>query len=380
MAERLKALVLAPSFLPDMGGLEMLSFRLVQHAQRMSPFVVAPDTPGSEAFDAEHRLEIRRTPNEPPGGRRAMTRLAVAATREAYRRRPDVVAQHAPALELLRPMAGEDARRALRPVRARARARPATAARPVPAPARSGDDRRQLLHGRARARVWRSARSVCTSIPPGVDLQRAIVAPPRDGPPTIVTVARLDDEYKGHDVVLAGHGASPRSGPRRPLDRRRRRLAARQARKEAQALGLTEAVDFRGAVSDAERDHALDSADVFVMASRVPPDGAGGEGFGMVYLEASARGVPVIAGRAGGAVDAVDDGVTGYLIDPESPDEVADAVLPVLTDDDRARALGQAGHRVVEAVSRGLRSSNASRKSSDRVCPWPESPGRIRES
>ena len=96
-------------------------------------------------------------------------------------------------------------------------------------------------------------------------------------------------------------------------------------------------------MTEAERDQALDSADVFVMASRVPPDGAGGEGFGMVYLEASARGVPVIAGRAGGAVDAVDDGVTGYLIDPESPEEVADAVLRVLTDDDRARALGQAG-------------------------------------
>ena len=341
MPERLKALVLAPSFLPDMGGLEMLSFRLVQHAQRVSPFVVAPDTPGSEAFDADNRLEIRRTPNEPPGGRRAMTRLALAATREAYRRRPDVILS-------MHLRSGYCA--------------PWLAKTP-------GVPFVQYIHARelvqrprlARFLLQRAAATIAVSsytaalalacgapaerlhtIPPGVDL-RGAVAPQRDGPPTLVTVARLDDEYKGHDVVLKAM--------------RRVRAVLPDARwivvgegslrakleQEARALGLTEAVEFRGAVSEADRDHALDSADVFVMASRVPPGGAGGEGFGMVYLEASARGLPVIAGRAGGAVDAVDDGVTGYLVDPESPDEVADAVLNVLTDRTRARTLGQAG-------------------------------------
>jgi hypothetical protein len=61
--------VLAPSFPPDRGGLETLSFRLVHDANRISSFVVAPDTPGSATFDAENQLEIRRTLNAPTGSR-----------------------------------------------------------------------------------------------------------------------------------------------------------------------------------------------------------------------------------------------------------------------------------------------------------------------
>jgi phosphatidylinositol alpha-1,6-mannosyltransferase len=341
MAERLEALVLAPSFLPDIGGLEMLSFRLVQHAQRMSPFVVAPDTPGSEAFDAEHRLEIRRTPNEPPGGRRAMTRLAVAATREAYRRRPDVVlSMHLRSSYCAPWLARTPGVPFVQYVHARELVQRPRLARFLLQRAAATIAVSSYTAGLALACGAPAER--LHTIPPGVDL-RGAVAPPRDGPPTLVTVARLDDEYKGHDVVLKAM--------------RRIREVIPDARwivvgegplrakleQETRALGLSEAVECRGAVSEAERDNVLDSADVFVMASRVPLGGAGGEGFGMVYLEASARGVPVIAGRAGGAVDAVDDGVTGYLIDPESPDEVARAVLRVLTDEDRARALGQAG-------------------------------------
>jgi phosphatidylinositol alpha-1,6-mannosyltransferase len=180
------------------------------------------------------------------------------------------------------------------------------------------------------------------TIPPGVDLQH--VSPrPRESPPTLVTVARLDDEYKGHDVVLQAMRRIRAVVPdARWIVVGEGALRAKLER-EARAHGLTEAVEFRGAVPDAERDLVLDSADVFVMASRVPPGGAGGEGFGMVYLEASARGLPIVAGRAGGAVDAVDDGLTGLLIDPESPHEVADAVLRLLTDRDQARAIGQAG-------------------------------------
>jgi len=341
MAEKPNALVLAPSFLPDMGGLEMLSFRLVQHAQRVSPFVVAPDTPGSTAFDAEHRLDIRRTPNEPPGGRRAMTRLAITATREAHRRRPDVViSMHLRSSYCAPLLARTPGVPFVQYVHARELVQRPRLAR--------------FLFQRAAATIAVSSYTAglalacgapaerLHTIPPGVDLQREI-APPRDGPPTIVTVARLDDEYKGHDVVLQAMRLVRDVVPdARWIVVGDGSLRAKLER-EARTLGVAEAVEFRGSVTEAQRDEALDSADVFVMASRVPRDGAGGEGFGMVYLEASARGVPVIAGRAGGAVDAVDDGVTGYLVDPESPDEVADAVLRVLTDRDRALALGQAG-------------------------------------
>jgi phosphatidylinositol alpha-1,6-mannosyltransferase len=79
------------------------------------------------------------------------------------------------------------------------------------------------------------------------------------------------------------------------------------------------------------------------MPSRLPAGGLGGEGFGIVYMEASAHGVPVVAGAVGGALDAVVDGVTGVLIDPTDHLAVANALTELLTDADRARRLGEAG-------------------------------------
>jgi phosphatidylinositol alpha-1,6-mannosyltransferase len=341
VAEKLKALVMAPSFLPDRGGLETLAFRLVQHATRISPFVVAPETPGWETFDAENRLDIRRTPNTPAGGRRAMAQLALAATREAYRHRPDVVLS----MHLRSSYCA--------PLLARAFGVPFV----------------QYVHARelvqqprlARFMLERAGATIAVSsytarmalergapakrlhtIPPGVDLQD-IVSRPLEGPPTLVTVARLDDEYKGHDVVLQAMRRVRAVVPDARWIVVGDGLLRSELEDKARLHGVADAVDFRGALTDAERDVALDSADVFVMASRIPPGGAGGEGFGMVFLEASARGLPVVAGRAGGAVDAVDDGVTGMLVDPESPDEIAAAVLRFLTNRAQARAFGQAG-------------------------------------
>ncbi len=95
-------------------------------------------------------------------------------------------------------------------------------------------------------------------------------------------------------------------------------------------------------MSDAERDAALARAHVFAMPSRLPP-GGGGEGFGIVYLEAAAHGLPVVAGDVGGARDAIVHGETGLLVDPESPAALADALSDLLLDPPRARALGEAG-------------------------------------
>jgi phosphatidylinositol alpha-1,6-mannosyltransferase len=83
------------------------------------------------------------------------------------------------------------------------------------------------------------------------------------------------------------------------------------------------------------------------MPSRLDEHG-GGEGFGIVYLEAGARGLPVVAGNVGGATDAVVHGETGLLIDPTDPDAVAGAIVALLTDKDRARSMGEAGRRWAE--------------------------------
>ena len=71
------------------------------------------------------------------------------------------------------------------------------------------------------------------------------------------------------------------------------------------------------------------------------------EGLGIVFLEASATGVPVIAGRSGGAPETVQHNKTGLVVDGRSVDEVADAVAELLTDRDRAAAMGAAGREWV---------------------------------
>jgi phosphatidylinositol alpha-1,6-mannosyltransferase len=163
---------------------------------------------------------------------------------------------------------------------------------------------------------------------------------PTDSPPTILTISRLHDEYKGHDVlmealpairaavpgvrwVIVGEGAL------------RTRLEMHAAR-----LGLSEIVEFVGAVDDASRDLWLDKASVFVMPTRQPGPGKAGEGFGIVFLEAAARGVPSVGGRVPGVVEAIEDGVSGILVNPEDPRAVAAATIRLLTDQDLATKMG----------------------------------------
>jgi phosphatidylinositol alpha-1,6-mannosyltransferase len=71
------------------------------------------------------------------------------------------------------------------------------------------------------------------------------------------------------------------------------------------------------------------------------------EGLGIVYLEASATGVPVVAGRSGGAPESVLQGRTGFVVDGRSTDQIAEAVSRILKDPDLAARMGEAGRRWV---------------------------------
>ncbi|HEX2939514.1 MAG TPA: glycosyltransferase [Rhodopila sp.] len=100
-------------------------------------------------------------------------------------------------------------------------------------------------------------------------------------------------------------------------------------------------VVFAGAVpSDELADH-YSLGDVFIMANREMPDGET-EGFGLVFLEANACGLPVIAGQAGGSVDAVSDQVNGLLVDGTDVAAIAEAIVRVF-EDENLRAKLQAG-------------------------------------
>jgi phosphatidylinositol alpha-1,6-mannosyltransferase len=179
---------------------------------------------------------------------------------------------------------------------------------------------------------------------PGVDLPPEALAPrERSGPPTLLTISRLEDRYKGHDVVLR---ALPLVRVEVP-DVQWRVIGSGPLHfaleERARAMDLGECVQFLGSVSDAERDRELANADAFCMVSRMPAGGFAGEGFGIVYLEANAHGLPVVAGATGGALDAVVPGETGLLVDPEDHVAVADALVRILTDRSVAARLGSGG-------------------------------------
>ena len=177
--------------------------------------------------------------------------------------------------------------------------------------------------------------------------------PSLSGPAVLLTVGRLSSQarYKGQDVVIR---ALPQivqqvdhaveywivgSGDDVP---RLQRLAAE--------YGVVEHVKFLGRLSDEQLLKAYQSCDVFIMPSRMEqrPDGSwAGEGFGIAYLEAAACGKPVIASNQGGAAEAVRHGMTGFAVDPESVQAVADVTIALLTDPDLAWRMGQAGRQFV---------------------------------
>jgi phosphatidylinositol alpha-1,6-mannosyltransferase len=87
------------------------------------------------------------------------------------------------------------------------------------------------------------------------------------------------------------------------------------------------------------------SADVFAVPTHERLGGLETEGFGMVYLEAAASGLPVVAGNSGGVADAVIDGETGFIVDGRDPAQVADAIQRLLDDPEKAVQMGVAGRR-----------------------------------
>ena len=179
----------------------------------------------------------------------------------------------------------------------------------------------------SRMKAWGIRSELMMVLPDSVDgeVYRPIRAVPAGPGPEILTVARLDasERYKGIERVLE---TLPRLRQRYPNlryvvvgrgDDQKRLHAA------AHALGVADAVDFRGFVPDELLPRTYSSADLFVMPST-------GEGFGFVFIEAMACGTPVIGGNRDGSVDALLDGRIGRLIDPDDVTALVDAIAEEL--------------------------------------------------
>jgi phosphatidylinositol alpha-1,6-mannosyltransferase len=108
-------------------------------------------------------------------------------------------------------------------------------------------------------------------------------------------------------------------------------------------LNLSDAVTFIGRIQYKELPRYICAGDIFVMPSRSRLAGLEVEGLGIVYLEASSCALPVIAGRSGGAPDAVDEGVTGFSVEGTSPSEVSAAIIKLFDDPIKAKAMGESG-------------------------------------
>ncbi|MBO0866973.1 MAG: glycosyltransferase family 4 protein, partial [Micromonosporaceae bacterium] len=165
--------------------------------------------------------------------------------------------------------------------------------------------------------------------------------------PVVVCVSRLVPR-KGQDTLIRALAAVLRRVPDAallvvgggPYRDRLHRLA--------QQVGVAESVRFTGPVPWNELPAHYAAGDVYAMPCRTRVGGLDVEGFGIVYLEASASGLPVVAGDSGGAPDAVRDGQTGYIVDGRDPAAVAGRVAALLADRDLARRLGAAGRAWVE--------------------------------
>lgn len=109
-------------------------------------------------------------------------------------------------------------------------------------------------------------------------------------------------------------------------------------------LGLNGHCTFFGEIQQDSLVRLYRCSDLFALPCRTLPDGDT-EGFGLVFLEANACGLPVVAGAAGGTIEAVFDDVTGLLVDGTQPQEIARAVIRILTDAGLARRLAEAGRQ-----------------------------------
>lgn len=167
-------------------------------------------------------------------------------------------------------------------------------------------------------------------------------------PPRLLTVARLD-KHKGHETVLraiAGLISRGIAVSYSIVGDGDERAALQRLVTE---LGIRDSVHFLGMVTDAALPDIYAQSDVFIMLSREIPGRLDLiEGFGISFLEASAAGLPVIAGRSGGVPDAVQDGVTGVLVDPNDVAQVEHVLTEMLDHMPEAIEMGRQGREWVE--------------------------------
>lgn len=358
-----RTLVVTNDFPPRVGGIESFVLAMVQRMDPGSVVVHTARQEGDAAFDASLAFPVIRDPSRIMLPTPSITRRSVAIARDMGC--DSVWFGAAAPLGLMAST-----------LKARARVRRTVATThghevwwaKTPGP-------RQLLHRigetndvvtylgeYTRSQIARAlspaAAARMVQLTPGVDTEA--FNPSVDGRPVramhglgdrpvIVCVSRLV-KRKGQDMLIRAVPLVQRSVPDAavllvgdgPMRERLVQIAAE--------LGVAKDVVFAGAKPWAELPPYFGAGDVFCMPTRTRKLGLEVEGLGIVYLEASATGLPVVAGRSGGAPDAVRDGETGVIVDGSRPESVATAIATLLLDRATAYQWGTAGRAWVEGA------------------------------
>jgi phosphatidyl-myo-inositol dimannoside synthase len=162
----------------------------------------------------------------------------------------------------------------------------------------------------------------------------------------ILTLARLQ-ERKGHDKVIEALPIVLKQVPNAHylISGEKKGKFYKKIDQQVKDMGLESHVTFTGYVEPEEINLFYNLCNVYIMPSRELKETGDTEGFGITFLEANACEKPVIGGRSGGVVDAIENGETGYLVDPLDVAEIAEKLILLLTNDEHAHLLGQQGRQ-----------------------------------
>lgn len=167
------------------------------------------------------------------------------------------------------------------------------------------------------------------------------------GRPVVVCVSRLVAR-KGQDVLVQCWPTIRRAVPGAALLLVGEGPYRDHLEKLARAGGVERDVIFTGPIATEQLPQHYAAGDVFAMPCRTRRAGMDVEGLGIVFLEASATGLPVVVGDSGGSPDAVRDGETGYLVDGRDEAAVTARIIALLSDRAAARSMGAAGRAWIE--------------------------------
>jgi phosphatidyl-myo-inositol dimannoside synthase len=350
-----RTLVVTNDFPPRPGGIQTFVHELVRRLPPEDVLVYASTFRGAPAFDAQQQFRIVREDTSVLLPRPSVSRRAADLVQE-HQAQAVLFGAAAP-LGLLAPsLRAAGARRTIGLTHGHEAGWAGyPAARSVLRRVGSRVDVLTYLGQYTRSRIARAltpdAAQRMVQLTPGVDT--AVFHPGVDGTPVrdrygldgrpvVVCVSRLMPR-KGQDVLIRALPRIRQAVPDAALLLVGGGPYRRTLEDLARDSGMSRHVVVTGSVPFAELPAHYAAGDVFAMPCRTRHLGLDVEGLGIVYLEASASGLPVVAGRSGGAPDAVLAGRTGHVVDGTDRGAVGDTVSDLLADPERQARMGAAG-------------------------------------